>query len=58
MVLDALRHAGGVARRAQEATSGSKDTLLFNAVAEAIAEFTDRHPSMLALAHSALRRMD
>ena len=57
ILMDALRHAGSVARRAQEATEGTDNTFLFDAAAGAIAEFADQHPAMRALATAALRRM-
>lgn len=54
MIVDALTHAAHVAARAQEATEGSDDTLLFDAVRTAIVDFRE-HPAMRALATAALR---
>ena len=55
VLVDALRHAGQVAARGQEATQGTSDTLLFFAAQQAISEFVDKHPTMLALADAAVR---
>ena len=52
---DALRHAGNVAASAQEGTSGSEATLLYNAARAAIADFRENHPAFRALADFGVR---
>jgi hypothetical protein len=57
MLMDALRHASGVAARCQEATEGNGETLLFEDARRAIVQFADSHPAMRALSEASVRDM-
>ena len=54
-LIDALDHARNIAARGSEATEGTPDIFLFEAVRTAIANFTSDDPAMKALASAAVR---
>jgi hypothetical protein len=57
LVRDCLTYAAALARRLQEATEGTEETLLFDAVANDILKLRDDSPSMVALNKAALHDM-
>ena len=57
VLMDALRHASGVASRLAEMTEGTDATAMFHDARKAIVEFSDEHPAMKALASAAVRDM-
>lgn len=58
LLMDALRHASGVAARLSEATEGTDAMMLFEDARKAIEAFAQEHPAMVALSNAAVEPRD